>query len=236
MLPYVVPGRATSQHLLSSTLCKRLLLQQQRQQQWNQPSSQQRHRVTLIQHDFADNVKVKRPLPIVLVQSSNDMDTRWPARWQKKLAEAGYRSSHIRLQREDSTPSETQSPLDIWYKDLVQAMREHSYFPPLLIGHGEEAWKTSQKYVSNNPVSGLVLIHPSRTDNDDTTTEAAIPSLEFEPHFPLLVVSPANKVPLFLQDEHVDHVDTSATTVANSMDDDDTSLEHTLDWMDDVNM
>ncbi|ORZ21176.1 hypothetical protein BCR42DRAFT_406985 [Absidia repens] len=236
MLPYVVSGRATSQHLLSSTSFKCIFLQQQRQQRWSQPSSQRRHRVTLIQQDFADKVKVKRPLPIVLVQSSNDMDTSWPARWQKKLAEAGYRSSYIRLQREDSTSGEIQSSLDIWYKDLVQAMREHSYFPPLLIGHGEEAWKTSQKYVSNNPVSGLVLIHPSKNDNDDTTAEAAMPSLEFEPHFPLLVVSPANKVPLFLQDEHVDHVDTSATTATNGMDGDDMSLQHTLDWMDDVNM
>lgn len=111
--------------------------------------------------------------------------------------------------------------------DLVQAMQEHTYFPPLLIGHGDDAWKTCQKYVCNKPVSGLVLIHHDHANGP----LSPLPSFEFEPHFPLCVMAPMGKVPPFLQDEQVDHVETSS-----SMDTTDTVLQHTLKWMDDANM
>ncbi|KAI8338932.1 hypothetical protein BC941DRAFT_451251 [Chlamydoabsidia padenii] len=222
--------------LFGFTSRSRLLVLKRLQQSQRQPQPyhQQRSKVTLIQHDFADGVKVKRPLPIVLVQSSQDLDTSWPLRWQQKLGELGYRSSYIHLEQEQAGASTT-SPLDIWYKDLVQAMQEHSYFPPLLIGHGDEAWKTCQKYVCNKPVSGLVLIHQQEEEEEeeDDTNDNKLPSMEFEPHFPLCLISPMNKVPVFLQDDNVDHLD---TLTINKEDYHDSVLKHTLNWMDDANM
>ncbi|KAI8089175.1 uncharacterized protein BX664DRAFT_332356 [Halteromyces radiatus] len=147
------------------------------------------------------------------------MICRWPSRWQKILINKGYRSSWIHLHKCKS------QALDIWYKDMTQAMQEHSYFPPVLIGHGLEAWRACQKYVSNKPVSGLVLIH--RAGEDKVADD--IPCFTFEPHFPLLVVAPLNKIPLFLQ-EQVDHV------LTDSPGGHDLLLQHTLDWMNDVNM
>ncbi|KAI8063260.1 hypothetical protein BC940DRAFT_111032 [Gongronella butleri] len=174
-----------------------------------------RNKVTVVQHDATG--PVKRPAPVVLVQSSDDKDTRWPKAWQAKLGELGYQSTWVRLEESDDASG---SRLDTWYQDLCRIMQQHSYFPPLVIGHGLEAWRVNQKYVCNKPVSGLVLVHGQRDTLDKT-----LPSMEFEPYFPLLVVSPKEHVPDFLLDDDVDRIDAAEGY-----------LEHTLAWMDENGM
>jgi hypothetical protein len=78
---------------------------------------------------------------------------------------------------------------------LSHATSQLSFFPPLLVGKGETAWRVCQKYVSNKPVSGLVLVQ-----DKDTST---LPSNEFEPFFPILVM--AENVPGFLEGDWVVH-------------------------------
>lgn len=38
---------------------------------------QVRNKVTLMQREFTDDIKIKRPLPIVFVQSSQDVDKKY---------------------------------------------------------------------------------------------------------------------------------------------------------------
>ncbi|KAI9302350.1 hypothetical protein BJ944DRAFT_121717 [Cunninghamella echinulata] len=175
---------------------------------------QVRNKVTLIQRDFTDDIKIKRPLPIVFVQSSQDVDKKWPTDWQNTFMNIGHRSTWIHLNNE-SEKSGTQK-LNIWYQDLVQIMQEHSYFPPLLVANGQEAWKVCQKYVCNKPVSGLILVDK---DNGDDENQEDLPSMEFEPYFPIYLICPSKKVPSFLQ--QCDHMNTSTH-----------HLQHMIDWMD----
>ncbi|ORX51677.1 hypothetical protein DM01DRAFT_1337184 [Hesseltinella vesiculosa] len=171
--------------------------------------SWKRTKVTLTHHDATGSVK--RPLPVVIVQSSDDKETAWPEHWQRKLGHLGYRSTLVKLEENEKT-------MDVWYRDLCQVMKAHSYFPPLLVGYGLQAWRVNQKFVCNNPVSGLALVHGQGEDN-------GLRSMEFEPTFPVLVVSPTANVPAFLQDEQVDLVNTSVDY-----------LSHTLSWMDENGM
>lgn len=107
--------------------------------------------------------------------------------------------------------------------ELKQATTELSFFPPLMISFGQVAWRISQKYVSNKPVSGLVMVDAS---NDDSNSELLqkYPMSEFEPHFPLLMVSNSNP-PTFL-DGWVDHIAPNDTH----------TFEQVVDWMDQVGM
>ena len=72
-------------------------------------------------------------------------------------------------------------------------------FPPVMIGHGEAAWKLCQKYVANQPLSALVLV-----DGPSSVDATTLPSFEFEPYFPMMVAT--NKVPSFLL-EYKDDID-----------------------------
>ncbi|CAO3633443.1 unnamed protein product [Cunninghamella blakesleeana] len=96
-------------------------------------------------------------------------------------------------------------------------MQQHSFFPPLLIGHGTEAMRVCQKYVCNKPVSGLVLVDDGKhMEKDDD--ESLLPSMEFEPYFPIYLICPTKKIPAFLKE--CDHIDPSTH-----------QLQHMIDWM-----
>lgn len=79
---------------------------------------------------------------------------------------------------------------------MKQLTSDLSFFPPLLISHGQTAWRIAQKYVSNKPVSGLVLV-----DQQHKGESLNLPSNEFEPRFPILHVNSHqdSKTPDFLE-------------------------------------
>lgn len=108
---------------------------------------------------------------------------------------------------------------------MKQATSELSFFPPLMISHGELAWRISEKFVSNKPVSGLVLVEDQKASNE---LLSRYPTSEFEPHFPLLMLSTA-KPPEFL-DGWIDHVD------MNQVDDGVDEFHQVINWMDQVGM
>jgi hypothetical protein len=106
--------------------------------------------------------------------------------------------------------------------DLKQATAELSFFPPLMISFGQVAWRISQKYVSNKPVSGLMMIDADAENNSELLHK--YPISEFEPHFPLLMLSKSN-VPTFL-DGWIDHIEPNDTD----------KFEQVINWMDQVGM
>ena len=89
-------------------------------------------------------------------------------------------------------------------------------FPPVMVGHGEAAWRLCQKYVANEPLSGLVLVDGPSSINPQT-----LPSMEFEPYFPIMAVA---RAPSFLL-EDVDLIDAQG--------DDEQAMEQVLDWIQD---
>ena len=93
-------------------------------------------------------------------------------------------------------------------------------FPPVLIGHGEAAWRLCQKYVANEPLSGLVLINgPSSIDAE------TLPSFEFEPYFPILAVSQA---PSFLIEDEIDIINDNNNDTNSNQDEE---MNQALEWV-----
>lgn len=93
-----------------------------------------------------------------------------------------------------------------------------------MISFGQVAWRISQKFVSNKPVSGLVMVEASHDDSSPELLQK-YPMSEFEPHFPLLMLS-NSKAPPFLEG-WVDHI--APTSDADA-------FEQVVDWMDQVGM
>lgn len=87
--------------------------------------------------------------------------------------------------------------------ELHEQVQKMAMFPPVMIGHGEAAWKLCQKYVANQPLSALILV-----DGPSSIDAATLPSFEFEPYFPLMVAT--NNVPSFLL-EYKDDIDVIST-------------------------
>lgn len=56
-----------------------------------------------------------------------------------------------------------------------------AFFPPLLFSKGKLGCLLAQTYVSSNPISGLVLISPP--------VSKTLPDFNFEPRFPIMVMS-----------------------------------------------
>ncbi|CEP13289.1 hypothetical protein [Parasitella parasitica] len=110
--------------------------------------------------------------------------------------------------------------------ELKQATAELSFFPPLMISFGQVAWRISQKFVANKPVSGLMMIDDDYQDNQTALQLLRkYPPSEFEPHFPLLMISDSN-APAFLEG-WIDHIVPNDTT---------DKFEQAIDWMDQVGM
>ncbi|KAI8336475.1 hypothetical protein BD560DRAFT_451020 [Blakeslea trispora] len=160
-----------------------------------------RNKVTVTKVEAALEASVKRPTPILLVRTVlKETDTKsWATDWQTKLSQLGYSSvdAAIDVQPRDHSLSkyyqEAVADLEL---ELSQVTAELSFFPPLMISHGMLAWRISQKYVSNKPLSGLVMIeHQEQDTNIDLS---AYPDSEFEPHFPLYMIS-RHPPPKFLE-------------------------------------
>lgn len=111
--------------------------------------------------------------------------------------------------------------------ELKQATSELSFFPPLMVSYGEIAWRISEKFVSNNPVSGLILVENEKVDVPSMLL-SHYPTSEFEPHFPMLMIS-TSQPPEFL-DGWIDHVD------MNQVDDEVDEFHQVMNWMDQVGM
>ncbi|KAG1442366.1 hypothetical protein G6F56_011091 [Rhizopus delemar] len=113
--------------------------------------------------------------------------------WQKEFSQLGYYSvdAMVHLPKHEGV-----DVLQYCYEDLKQLTSDLSFFPPLLISHGQTAWRIAQKYVSNKPVSGLVLV-----DQQHKGESLNLPSNEFEPRFPILHVNSHqdSKTPDFLE-------------------------------------
>ncbi|KAI9256480.1 hypothetical protein BDA99DRAFT_516522 [Phascolomyces articulosus] len=134
----------------------------------------------------------KRPIPVVFVGTKTTSELA--QQWQSRLSELGFDSAIARLDVNNN--EQGNELLQSWFKDVNTKIREMGMFPPVLIGHGEAAWRLCQKYVANEPLSGLVLISgPSSVDPQ------TLPSFEFEPRFPILAVSEA---PRFLIEDEID--------------------------------
>ena len=102
--------------------------------------------------------------------------------------------------------------------DVNTKINEMGMFPPVLIGHGEAAWRLCQKYVANEPLSGLVLINgPSSIDAQ------TLPSFEFEPHFPILAVAQA---PSFLIEDEIDIINDN-----NNNNNQEEEMNQALEWI-----
>lgn len=102
---------------------------------------------------------------------------------------------------------------------MDKATSDLSFFPPLLVSHGEIAARISQKFVSNKPVSGLVMI----TD-DSLSDSSEFPHSEFEPRFPICMIS--NQSPPEFLDGWIDHVELKKGQ----------EFKDLTQWMDEVGM
>ncbi|KAK4511575.1 uncharacterized protein ATC70_012791 [Mucor velutinosus] len=175
-----------------------------------------RSRITITNYNASETSNVHRPTPVLLLRTNKD--DKIPCLWQQKFSELGYSSvqAYIELPQD-------QEPLQTSYGELKQATTELSFFPPLMISFGQVAWRISQKYVSNKPVSGLVMVEAS---DDDSSSELLqkYPMSEFEPHFPLLMLSNSNPPPFL--DGWVDHSAPHGTDTFGQV----------VDWMDQVGM
>ncbi|KAL4212994.1 hypothetical protein CU097_014133 [Rhizopus azygosporus] len=180
-----------------------------------------RHKTTVTSLGPSEKASVKRPTPILLLRMTNDAPSNeWSMIWKTRFSHLGYHSVDVAM----DIPKEEKEPLRILktcYDELHQATSKLSFFPPLLISRGESAWKIAQKYVSNKPVSGLVLL-PGKED------EMRLPSSQFEPQFPILFVgmNQATGPPEFL-DGWIDQV---------KLDDINNEFQEVMNWMDDIGM
>ncbi|KAI8058650.1 uncharacterized protein B0P05DRAFT_278445 [Gilbertella persicaria] len=133
-----------------------------------------RYKVTLTKANPSPQAQIKRPTPILFVRTLLDSPT--------KLSDLGYASVDAAIH----IKPEQQDPLSTYYRELSQVTNDLSFFPPLMISRGPIAWRISQKYVSNKPVSGLVMVD---SDQDESCLLPAYPTSPFEPHFPICMVS-----------------------------------------------
>lgn len=105
---------------------------------------------------------------------------------QEKFSSAGYYSVDASITLPEK--SKDQLLLQSCYAELNQATSDLSFFPPLIISYGEIATRISQKFVSNKPASGLVMMESDKEDLSELC-EKEFPISEFEPRFPLFMIS-----------------------------------------------
>lgn len=95
-------------------------------------------------------------------------------------------------------------------------------FPPILIAQGATAQLVGQTYVSDHPASALVLVAPSTSLEFSTLapgssqdTSLSVPEFNYEPRFPILVVSPPSLSPQLEQTHRLvrDHAAVSGYSV-----------------------
>ncbi|OBZ89045.1 hypothetical protein A0J61_02917 [Choanephora cucurbitarum] len=143
-----------------------------------------RTKVTVTKVEPSPEATIKRPTPILLVRVVlNGIDAKpWARCWQSRMSQLGYSSVDAAIDVESTDHS-----LSKYYEELSQVTAELSFFPPLMISHGMLAWRISQKYVSNKPLSGLVMI--GNEEQDATVDLSVYPDDTFEPHFPIYMIS-----------------------------------------------
>ncbi|KAI9356631.1 hypothetical protein BD770DRAFT_389757 [Pilaira anomala] len=145
---------------------------------------------------------------------------------QKQFSQLGYFSVDASISLPEK--KEKELLLSTCYQELSKATSDLSFFPPLLISHGEIASRISQKFVSNKPASGLIMIEDSTTTttttNDGKLNEQEFPISEFEPRFPILMIS-NHSAPKFL-DGWIDQVELKQGN----------EFKDILQWMDELGM
>ncbi|KAI9498029.1 hypothetical protein BDB00DRAFT_800725 [Zychaea mexicana] len=171
-----------------------------------------RRLITVSRAEAAQGTR-KRPMPVLFV--GTDTTPALTQRWQTLLSESGFDSATAQLGiSNNKDPRDGNALLQSWYTDLDAKVRDLAMFPPVLIGHGEAAWRLCQKYVANQPLSGLILI-----DGPSAVDPKTLPSFEFEPYFPILAVS---RAPSFLIESEVDII---------KKDGDDDEMDQVLEWI-----
>lgn len=99
---------------------------------------------------------------------------------------------------------------------------ELSFFPPLLISFGDIAWRLSEKYVSNKPVSGYIMVDKEQQEEEPIKSYPILH--EFEPLFPILMISKQHQPPSFLEG-YIDYHNKEVNQV-----------ETVVQWLDDYGM
>ncbi|KAI8149399.1 hypothetical protein BJV82DRAFT_587948 [Fennellomyces sp. T-0311] len=167
--------------------------------------------VTVARAEAAEGTR-KRPMPVLFVgtKTSSGLSQQWQAR----LSESGFDSAIAHLDGNDTMTGD--KLLQSWYHGVRGKVREMGMFPPVMVGHGEAAWRLCQKYVANEPLSGLVLV-----DGPSSVDPQTLPSFEFEPYFPIMAVAEA---PNFLLED---------MDLIEAQDNDEQAMEQVLEWIQD---
>ncbi|KAI9483376.1 MAG: hypothetical protein EXX96DRAFT_557985 [Benjaminiella poitrasii] len=196
-----------------------------------------RTKFTLAKMDASETCPIQRPTPILLLNTIATKDVHdkqdifdWSNKLQSQFSKEGYFSVSINMTLPDK---EDKEPLKTCYQELKQATSELSFFPPLMISSGEIAWRISQKYVSNRPVSGLIMVEEHQKQQPPPINQEILdkfyPTSEFEPHFPLLMISSSSSsVPHFLNG-WIDHINLESTSSHHL-------FKTIIQWMDDIGM
>ncbi|KAI8364158.1 uncharacterized protein BYT42DRAFT_18845 [Radiomyces spectabilis] len=185
-----------------------------------------RTKVTVTHADAHSSCKRKQPTPIFLIGTSLSHEA---TEWQRRFSELGYQSTTALYSSEELESSKKDS-LNTYYQDLVTIARDRCFFPPLLVGFDKGSWGLCRKFVANQPVSALAMIEQLH-DRDQPNFWANEALSEFEPHFPILVISQQTTLPpslTFLQDE-IDHVVAQNDTKQPT-------LSALLAWIDEMNI
>ncbi|KAI7908164.1 ceramidase-domain-containing protein [Cokeromyces recurvatus] len=188
-----------------------------------------RNKFMLTKMNASETCSLQRPTPILLLntikteneKSQQEKAVKW---WQTQFSKEGYSTISILMSLPDD--SKDKEPLKTCYEELKQATSELSFFPPLMISSGEIACRISQKFVSNKPVSGLIMLKHEKSIHSYLLNKL-YPTSEFEPYFPILIISSSSScLPNFLNNDCVDHIKLN--------EEDKNAFNHVIQWMDNI--
>ncbi|GAA5817162.1 hypothetical protein MFLAVUS_010704 [Mucor flavus] len=186
---------------------------------------QLRNKITISKLDAAESAAVKRPTPILLLRTvltnqEEKSSNEWATNIQNEFSKLGYFTVDASI---TLPPKKDELLLQTCYQELSKATSDLSFFPPLLVSHGEVAARISQKFVSNKPVSGLVMIDQPSEESVELC-QSEFPVSEFEPRFPICMIS-NKQAPEFL-DGWIDTVELERGN----------EFKQLTEWMDDIGM
>ncbi len=149
------------------------------------------------------------PIPLIFIRAlgltrSSERDEEAWTEWSSMFAEKGYTAVEIDITAPpspESTPSPSPSssssgpsPFTPMMSLLCSQIRLLAMpFPPILVASGQSCLLT-QTYIGDNPASGLVMLDPPpdsdpREVNEKQEQGWEWPKFNYEPRFPILVVS-----------------------------------------------
>ncbi|GAA5971263.1 hypothetical protein JCM3765_000965 [Sporobolomyces pararoseus] len=144
--------------------------------------------------------------------SSSTSSPDFKREWISKFSEKGYSSIIVEIDptidsiTSSKTSKQLLSSLETEFISLLSSdSLTSSPFPPLLFSSGPISSYLTQSYVSSNPLSGLLLYKPLPLDqiqnlfplittnsNNDVEVDEDLKEFDFEPFFPVAVVTSSN--------------------------------------------